>query len=143
MGDRRAKRERRKHTRPNSSDRRHTFDRRRKTRYRVREGAYAALTNSDPRLGQIRDISMVGLSFRYIGGGDSVPNDSVLKIILAGRGLMMDGLPYYTVSDYEIESEYALSSLTIRQMHLAFGELSSQQRSKLDAFILNYSMGEA
>jgi len=143
MGDRRGKNERRRRSRPNCNDRRNTADRRRKKRYRVREGAYAALVNPDPRLGQIRDISLVGLSFRYIGAEETVSNDSVLKILLVGSGLMMDDLPYYTVSDYELESEYALSSLKIRQAHLAFGELTSQQRSKLDEFILNYSLGEA
>lgn len=143
MGDRRGKKERRQQARPNSNDRRHRSDRRRKKRYRVREGAYAALINHDHRLGQIRDISLIGLSFRYIGAEQAIESDSVLKIILAGSGLMMDDLPYHTVSDYEIESGYALSSLRIRQMHLAFGELSSQQRSKLDEFILNYTMGEA
>lgn len=143
MGDRRGKNERRKHLRPNSNDRRHTFDRRRKKRYRVREGAFAALIHHDHRLGQIRDISLVGLSFRYIGAEESLSSGSVLKIILAGSGLMMDDLPYYTVSDYEIDSEHALSSLKVRQMHLAFGELSAQQQNKLDDFILNYAMGEA
>lgn len=143
MGDRRGKKERRQQARPNSNDRRNRSDRRRKKRYRVREGAYAALINHDHRLGQIRDISLIGLSFRYIGAEQAIESDSVLKIILAGSGLMMDDLPYHTVSDYEIESGYALSSLRIRQMHLAFGELSSQQRSKLDEFILNYTMGEA
>ena len=129
--------------RPHSNDRRNKCDRRRKKRYRVREGAYAALINHDHRLGQIRDISLVGLSFRYIGAEETIDSESVLKIILAGSGLMMDDLPYHTVTDYEIESEHALSALQIRQTHLAFGELSAQQLAKLDEFIFNYTMGEA
>ena len=68
MAERRLKTERRQILRPGTKDRRILLDRRRKKRYRVKEGAFAALINHDNRLGQIRDISLVGLSFRYIDG---------------------------------------------------------------------------
>jgi hypothetical protein len=142
MGDRREKHERRQMARPKSRERR-MAERRRKKRYRVKEGAYAALINNDNRLGQIRDISLVGLSFRYIASDERSYPDGVLKIILAGSGLFMDNLPCKPVSDFEVENDYAFSSLKMRQIHLAFGDLTQHQLSMLDHFILNHTMGEA
>jgi hypothetical protein len=143
MGDRRVKPERRKAHRPNTKERRISVERRRQKRFVVREGAFAALIDGNNRLGQIRDISLVGLSFRYIDTEERIRPDSVLKIILAGRGLLMDDLPFTPVSDFEVENDHAFSLLRIRQMHLAFGDLTDQQLSQLDQFILNHTMGEA
>ena len=143
MSDRRAKNERRTIIRADAKERRRLADRRRKTRYTVKEGAYAALINHSNRLGQIKDISLVGLSFQYIDNQEMFQPDSVLKIILSGSGLFMEDLPYKPVSDYEIDNDYTFSSLKMRQMHIAFGDLSSQQLSQLDDFILNHTMGEA
>ena len=143
MSDRRGKPERRKIIRSDSKSRRLLADRRRKKRYKVKEGAYAALINGNNRLGQIKDISLVGLSFRYIDSNERNHSESELKIILAGSGLFMDDLPYEPVSDFEVDDDYTFSSVKMRQMHLAFGELTSPQLSRLDYFILNHTMGEA
>ena len=143
MADRRAQTERRKIQRPNSSERREKMDRRRKKRFRVREGAFAALVNRENKLGQIKDISLVGLSFRYIANEGQSIHPSELRIILAGSGLFLDNLPYKTVSDFEVTNGFTFSSLKMRQRHLAFGDLNSYQESRLNDFILNYTMGEA
>ena len=143
MSDRRGKPERRKIIRSDSKARRQLADRRRKKRFQVKEGTYAALINANNKLGQIKDISLVGLSFRYIDSNEQNHPESELKIILAGTGLIMDDLPYEPVSDFEVDDEYTFSSVKMRQMHLAFGELTPQQLSQLDLFILNHTMGEA
>lgn len=143
MSERRLKSERRQLSRPGTKERRIKIDRRRKKRYRVKEGAFAALINHENRLGQIKDISLVGLSFRYIDGNEQIDPQSELKIILAGNGLFMENLPYHPVNDYEVDSGFKFSSLKMRQMHLAFGDLTPDQLSQLDYFILNHTMGEA
>lgn len=143
MSERRLILERRQLSRPGNNERRIKLDRRRKKRYRVKEGAFAALINHDNRLGQIKDISLVGLSFRYIEGNENFDPQSELKIILAGNGLFMENLPYHTVNDYEVDNGFTYSSLKMRQMHLAFGDLTTDQLSQLDYFILNHTMGEA
>ncbi len=143
MADRRVNPERRKVPRPNSTDRREAMDRRRKKRFRVREGAFAALVNRENKLGQIKDISLVGLSFCYIANEGQSIHPSELRIILAGSGLFLDNLPYKTVSDFEVTNGFTFSSLKMRQRHLAFGSLNPHQESRLNDFILNYTMGEA
>ncbi len=142
MAERRVKPERRIVPRGNSKDRRASRDRRRKKRFRVKEGAFAALVNRENKLGQIKDISLVGLSFRYIDSQGRSSHRSELRIILAGSGLFLDKLPYETVSDFEVTNGFTFSSLKMRQRHIAFGELSPYQESRLNDFILNYTMGE-
>lgn len=143
MADRRVMLDRRKTRRFNVKDRRALADRRRKKRFRVKEGAFAALVNSENRLGQIKDISLVGLSFRYIDNEYQSEHKSELRIILVGSGLFMAKLPYRTVSDFEITNGFTFTSLKLRQMHLAFEGLSPQQEARLNDFILNHTMGEA
>jgi hypothetical protein len=41
-------------------------ERRLQKRFKAAEGAFAALVDQESRLGQIKDISSDGLSFRYI-----------------------------------------------------------------------------
>lgn len=141
--DRRLLSERRRFPRPQSRERREITDRRRKKRFRAKEGAFAALVNSENKLGQIKDISLVGLSFRYIASNGLSSHPSELRIILAGFGLFLDRLPYKTVSDFEVTNGFTFSSLKMRQRHLAFGALSPYQESRINDFILNYTMGEA
>ena len=141
--DKRDKPERSPRKRSEDGKKRRVLDRRRKKRFKVRQGAYAALGNGTQRLGQIKDISLVGLCFRYIESREKANAQGVLKIILSSSGLFMDKLPYKPVRDVEIESESPFSTVRMRQMHLAFGDLSPRQMSLLDEFILNHTMGEA
>ena len=46
--------------------RKRTIERRRHKRYKAVEGAYAAISPHSHKLGQVIDISMGGLSFKYI-----------------------------------------------------------------------------
>ena len=143
MSDRRRKPERRQQQQTEEQKKRRVSERRRKKRYKARPGTFAALVNGTQRLGQIKDISLVGLSFRYIDSREQGRPRGVLKILMAGGGLVMDDLPYRPVSDIEVVSESAFSSVKMRQMHIAFEDLSPRQLSLLDEFILNHTMGEA
>jgi hypothetical protein len=143
MGDRRSKPERRHFKRSAEAKIRRVSDRRRKKRYQVRQGAFAALVNGSQRLGQIKDISLVGLSFRYIDSREKPGTKGVLKILLAGEGLFLDNLPFKPVRDVAIENSSPFSTVKMRQMHVAFGDLGPRELSLLDEFILNHTMGEA
>ena len=120
-----------------------SIERRQQKRFKVVEGAFAALVNPTSKLGQIKDISKLGLSFCYIDSDDEADNARELKIILGNRGLCLDKVPFKKVADFEIEKEYSFSSIKMRQISLQFGELSPDQRSLLDSFIQNYTLGEA
>jgi hypothetical protein len=117
-------------------------ERRQQKRFKAAEGAFAALVDQESRLGQIKDISPHGLSFRYIDSHEKLVNASELKIILGNRGLYLDKVPFKVVSDFEIKSEFSFSRVNMRQIGLAFGELTPGQRNRLDRFIKHHTIGE-
>jgi hypothetical protein len=118
-------------------------ERRQQKRFKVQEGAFAALVDQESRLGQIKDISVHGLSFRYIDSSEKLENASELKIILGNQGLYLDKVPFKKICDFEIESEFSFSTVKMRQIGLQFGELTPGQRSRLDRFIKKHTIGEA
>jgi hypothetical protein len=70
--------------------RKRTIERRKNKRYKAVDGAYAAISPNLNKLGQIIDISMGGLVFKYIvtNGNEAtaVPEDA---IFLCSIGLFM------------------------------------------------------
>ena len=66
--------------------RKRTVERRKNKRYKAVEGAYAAISPNSHKLGQIIDISMGGLAFKYIdtNNGDSNTVDSK-KVTTSGN----------------------------------------------------------
>lgn len=118
-------------------------ERRQQKRFKAREGAFAALVDQESRLGQIKDISLQGLSFRYIDNHEKLKKASELKIIIGNQGLYLDKLPFKIIFDFEIESEFSFSRVNMRQVGLKFGDLTPVQRNRLDHFLKNHTIGEA
>ena len=125
------------------SDIKMSDERRLQKRFKAAEGAFAALVDQESRLGQIKDISSDGLSFRYIDSHEKLENASELKIILGNRGLYLDKVPFKIISDFKIESEFSFSTINMRQIGLEFGELTAGQRDRLERFIKHHTIGEA
>ncbi len=124
-------------------DRKLPDERRQQKRFKVQEGAFAALVAQESRLGQIKDISIRGLSFRYIDSNEKLENADELKIILGNEGLYLDNVPFKKISDIEIESEYSFSTVKMRQIGLEFGELTTAQQNRLNQFIEHHTIDEA
>jgi hypothetical protein len=123
-------------------DRKVPDERRQQKRFIAEEGAFAALVAQECRLGQIKDISTRGLSFRYIDGNEKLENANELKIILGNQGLYLDKVPFKKISDFEIESEFSFSIVKMRQIGLEFGELTAEQKMRLDQFIQYHTINE-
>ena len=117
-------------------------ERRKQKRFKAAEGDFAALVDQESRLGQIKDISIRGLSFRYIDSDEKIENAKELKIILGHQGLYLDKVPFKKISDFEIESEFSFSRVKMRQIGLEFGKLTAEQRMKLERFIQYHTLGE-
>ena len=117
-------------------------ERRQQPRYKAVEGVFAALVNHNSKLGQIKDISQNGLSFRYIDSGDPPDEATELKIIVGERGVYLDHLPFKKVNDFEIKNEYTFSALKMRQIGLQFGELTPQQRFRVERLVQNHTIRE-
>lgn len=118
-------------------------ERRQRKRFKVMEGAFAALVNHNSKLGQIKDISTSGLSFRYIDDPGQGDDAHELKIILGNQGLYLDKIPFRQIFDSEIANEYSFSSIKMRQIGLQFGALTAEQEHRLHVFIQEHTVGEA
>ena len=118
-------------------------ERRQMKRFKVADGAFAALVNHESKLGQIRDISIKGLSFRYIDSEEEESDARELKIILGSGELCVDKVPFKLITEFEIKSEFSFSSIKMRQVGLQFGKITLEQRASLNNFIQDHTIGEA
>lgn len=141
MNDRRTDQDRRRRQRLHD-DRRRRADRRQARRYRVKEGIFAVVTANKDKLGQISDISMKGLSFRYVNDNGGGLESGELKIIIAGYGLYLDKISIETVSDFEIQGGFSVSPLKMRQTGIRFINLTPEQKYQLGRFIRRHTIAE-
>lgn len=120
--------------------RKRTVERRKNKRYKAVEGAYAAISPNSHKLGQIIDISMGGLSFKYIDtSSDDKENNDVPEesIFLSSMGYYVGDLPFKVVSDYEVTNAPSFSSMKVRKRHVQFSDLSFKQLFDLDYYLRN------
>ena len=135
--------------------RKRTVERRRSKRYKAVEGAYAAISPNSHKLGQIIDISMGGLAFKYIdtnngdtSNGDTTNSDrnkedkknqgqSEESIFLSSMGFYVGDLPFKTISDNEVTDTPSFSAMKVRQRHVQFTDLSFKQLFDLDYYLRN------
>ena len=105
------------------------------------EIAFAVIKSKPIKMGQVVNISKDGLAFHYIerhGGSNGLFK---MDILFAPDAFYLDRLLFKPVFDFEIETEIPLNSFTVRKCGVQFGELSSQQRSRLAYFISNHTIG--
>lgn len=119
-----------------------SVERRQEPRYKVVDGVFAALVNHNSKLGQIKDISGMGLSFRYIDNGDPSDEPTELKIIVGERGVYLDNLPFKKITDFAIKNESSFSALKMRQIGLQFGKLTPRQKIRMERLLRNHTIGE-
>jgi len=82
----------------------------------------------------IMDISESGLSFRYLG--QKLNRNDVTEISLYHDfELIVDAIPVQTVSDYRLRDNL----VPVRRGSLIFKDLSTEQQSRLEHFIRDYT----
>jgi len=124
--------------------RKRTIERRKNKRYKAVEGAYAAVSPNSHKLGQIIDLSMGGLAFKYIDTSSEETKDEQSPeetIFLSSMGYYVGDLPFKTIADYEVTNAPSFSSMKIRKRHVQFADLSFKQLFDLDYYLKN-NVGE-
>ena len=120
--------------------RKRTIERRKHKRYKAVEGAYAAISPNSNKIGQIIDISMGGLCFKYINTESKTEepvNRTEESIFLSSMGYYVGDLPFQTVADYEITNTPSFSSMKVRKRHIKFTDLTFKQLFDLDYYLKN------
>ena len=118
------------------------IERRIAERYRAVDGALAALSPVYGRVGQIQNISLNGLAFRYIAEDSPMPalNPTVtLQILFAGEGVWIEGIPAKWVADIDLPPDRSFSGIPLRQTSVQFLNLTDAQKARLEEFIRRFT----
>jgi len=109
-------------------------ERRQSTRFRPKDGTMAVNRHA---LGPVINISMGGLSFRYMGANTAKSIKNKLGIFLGSENILIDKLPTKVVADKLISQGSSFLKTPTRECSLQFLELTPVQREKLTDFISN------
>ena len=118
-------------------------ERRSHKRFRVKDGAFAALMPDSAKLGQILDVGEGGLSFLYIDTGEAANGSTELYIYVVDKEFYLSKLPFKVVSDVRVPNKIPINPVVMRRQGVQFGELTPEQNLSLHSFIEDYTIGEA
>jgi hypothetical protein len=107
------------------------------------EIAFAVIKSKPIKMGQIINISKDGLAFHYIDRQGASNSLFKMDILFAQDAFYLDRLLFKPIFDVEIDTDIPLNSFAIRKCGVQFGELSSQQHSRLEYFIRNHTLDSA
>jgi len=116
-------------------------ERRRHKRFEVPVGVFVGFRPDNSRLGEVIDISLSGLSFRYLANGEPSNGSRRLNIFLTERCFCLHDLSFETVSDvgtYKIP----FTPVTMRRSGVQFEGLTEDQISRLEYFIEHFTMSK-
>jgi len=111
-------------------------ERRHNPRFRVCGDAIVVLKSHPATMGKLIDISMEGLSFRYIHNRERLDQTSVLDIYQSKDGFYLGRAEFNAVSNAKITD-------FVRRFSVQFRGLSRRQRSRLEEFIEDFSIAGA
>lgn len=92
------------------------------------------------RFGRIDNISMGGLSFRYISGEEQSDQSLVLDILVADSGFYLENLTFKNIADIDIDDDFGINSFKIRLNRVQFEGLEAARVVKLRRFVENYGV---
>ncbi len=112
-------------------------------RYPAIDGVVVAARPHTEIHGYMIDISLGGLSFRYIDSSLEKQSSSELTILISSPRFCLDRIPYRTVADFEMPAEFSFSSIRIRRRCVKFGQLNERQHHAIEELILTCSLLDA
>lgn len=118
---------------------------RRYVRFATKDAAFTALGPDYIKVGKINDISMGGLSFKYISSDLLSKNSFHLNIFLTGTQFNLSNIPCRIV--YEIPLHQPIpnytynSEIITNRCGVQFDNLNENIQAKLNYFLQNYTDG--
>ena len=110
------------------------------SRFKVTDGAFAFINNT-PFV--IQNISKGGVQLKSVVFDETPPEEMVLDIFLKDHNFYLQNIPVRLVRFHKNSSLSPFSNAHVKIFGLQFGELTQQQKSRLDFFIASSSSGEA
>jgi hypothetical protein len=125
------------------NDKKILVERRKFRRFRVKHPAFVVFNTQPTKLGEILDVSMNGLSFRYMVDSEELVNQSrELDILYGDDDFYLDKLHFRTVADRMTNNGLPFSTMIMRRRGVQFCELVEAQQSQLEYFIKHNTSGE-
>ena len=115
------------------------MERRKFTRFRTQDNAFAALKGDYSKVGKIYDINLNGLAFRYLAEEIFQEEYSHVDIFLSGNGFHLHRVPC-TVVYHMKESTSEFLSISTYRCGLSLKPLNDEIRKKLYFFLNNYTI---
>lgn len=118
-----------------------TAERRKNMRYIANRGSFAAMGLEAQTLGEIIDISLGGVCFKYTDRRNDIRESEAEQagsILLTNMGIFVKSLPGKTVGDYPITGLPSISSMRIRKRHFQFVDLNIDQKLELEHHIKRF-----
>ena len=118
------------------------MERRKFTRFRAQDDAFAALRGDFSKVGKIYDISINGLGFSFLSEStqvDSADHHTQVDIFNSENGFHLSNVPCRIV--YEAPDSTPDEGFLVRMSRcgLQFWELTGNQLEQLELFIENYT----
>ena len=118
-------------------------ERRRDGRFQVPKGVFVEVRRPHhSKLGEIIDISMGGVAFRYLATKEPSHGSYKLSIFFDEAGFRLNDILLETVTDFKTH-KIPYTSIAMRRSSVQFRSLSNHQSSQLQRFIENHAIGEA
>ena len=125
------------------SNRKILHERRKQERFKVKGVVFAFIGNGHSVPGQIKNISQNGLAIHYLGDEKISDESAELAIYHSGSNFHLGNIPFNTVADFDLQSEFPISHVLTKQRCIRFGDLSQEQRVHLNNFIQDYTKRDA
>jgi c-di-GMP-binding flagellar brake protein YcgR len=110
------------------------IERRKHKRFKGPKDVFVGIGPHFAKVGRLRDLSMDGLAFRYVG--NSKPSSgSYADIFMLEGDLFLARLPIRIVSDVEIVEKAHSSFVTTRRCCVKFRKLTPRQKTELEMFM--------
>jgi len=115
-------------------------EKRKYARFTVSDGAFAFINNTPFT---IRNISEGGLQLQSVVFDDAPSDDMLLDIFLKKDNFYLQNIPVRLVRFQKNSASSPFSNAHVKCFGLQFGELTLQQKTRLDSFIAHSTNGEA
>lgn len=113
-------------------------ERRQYTRFRPKDGTMAVNNHA---LGPVVNISMGGLSFKYMDEDPQKPIQDILGIFLGSDNVLIDNITTKVITDKLISQSSTFLKTSTRQRSIQFIHLTKLQKQNLKDFINTKTTG--
>ena len=110
-------------------------ERRRLQRYLTAGEAFAVIKNHEGKLGQVVDISLRGLAFKYIEDDKPAEGNVEIDIYISPKKLRIKDIEATIIGDHMIENDMAWSVIRMRRMSVAFTNLTETQQTMIQGIL--------